>query len=98
MAKNEKFVRQQILKARKYRRTELLLGKRDVHKNKLVFNITHYPIFSKLSSKISRIYLLSTPDGEHSNAFENVPLTSFKKGKSSKNILMRAKVHPVKTE
>ena len=56
-----------------------MLSQRDVHKNKLVFNITYYPIFSKLSSKISKIYLLSTPDREHSNVFENVPLTSFKK-------------------
>ena len=60
MAKNEKFVRQQILKARKYRRTELLLGKRDVHKNKLVFNITYYPIFSKLKNILFKIHLLLT--------------------------------------
>ena len=42
---NEKLVRQQIMKARKYRRTELLHGQREeVQKNKLVFNITYYPI------------------------------------------------------
>ena len=46
---NEKLVRQQILKAWKYKRTELLHSQREkVHKNKLVFNITYYPIFSKL--------------------------------------------------
>ena len=42
---NEKLVRQQILKTRKYRRTELLYSQREeVHKNKLVFNITYYLI------------------------------------------------------
>ena len=44
---NEKLVRQQILKARKYRRTELLHSQREeVHINKLVLNITYFPIFS----------------------------------------------------
>ena len=48
---NEKFVRQQILKAWKHRRTELLHSQREkVHKNELVFDITYYPVFSKLSS------------------------------------------------
>ena len=60
---NEKLVRQQILKARKYTRTELLNSQREVHKNKLVFNITYYPIFSKLKNILSKIHLLLTPDG-----------------------------------
>ena len=48
---NEKLVRQQILKARKYKRTELLHSQRDeVHKNKLVFNTNYYPISSKLKN------------------------------------------------
>ena len=43
---NEKLVRQQILKTRKYSRTELLYSQREqVHKNKLVFNFTYYLIF-----------------------------------------------------
>ena len=41
---NEKFMRQQMLKTRKYWRTELLFSQREkVHKNKLVLNITYYP-------------------------------------------------------
>ena len=44
----EKLVRQQILKAGKYSRTELLYSQRDeFQKNKLVFNITYYHIFFK---------------------------------------------------
>ena len=52
---NEKLVGQQILKAWKYRRTEPLYSQgEEVHKNKLVFNITYYPIFSKLKNILSK--------------------------------------------
>ena len=84
----EKFVRQQILKARKYKTRELLQSQREeVHKHKLVFNISYYPIFSKLKNILSKIHLLLTPDREHSKVFENVLRTGFKKGKSLKDIL-----------
>ena len=76
-------MRQQILKAWKYKRTELLRSqKEEVHKNKLVFNITYYPVFSKLKNILSKIHLLLTSDREHSKVFENIPIISFKKGKS----------------
>ena len=79
-------MRQQILKARKYKRTELLHSQREeVHKNKLVFNITYYPIFSKLKNILSKV-------------FEDIPIIGFKKGKSFKDVLVRAKVPPLKTE
>ena len=69
---NEKLVRQQILKTQKYKRTELLRSQREVNKNKLVFNITYYPIFSKLKNILFKIHLLPTPDREHRKVFENV--------------------------
>ena len=96
---NEKLVRQQNLKARKYKRTDLLHSQREeVHKNKLVFNTTYYPIFSKLKNILSKIHLLQTPDREHSKVFEDIPVIGFKKGKSLKDIPVRAKVPPHKTE
>ena len=70
----------------------------EVHKNNLVFNITYYPIFLKLKNILSKIQLLSTPDREHRKVFENVSIIGFKKGKSLKDILVRAKVPPIKTE
>ena len=95
----EKLVRQQILKARKYKTTELLQSQREeVHKHKLVFNISYYPIFSKLKNILSKIHLLLTPDREHSNVFENVSIIGFKKRKSLKDNLVRAKLPPLKTE
>ena len=58
---NEKSVRQQILKTRKYRRTELLYSQREeIHKSKLVFYITYYSIFSKLKNILWNIHLLLT--------------------------------------
>ena len=56
---NEKLVRQQILKARKDRRTELLCWE-EVHKKKSVLNITYYPIFFKLTNILWGIHLLLT--------------------------------------
>ena len=96
---NEKLVRQQILKARKYRRTELLYSQREeVHKNKLVFNIIYYPIFSKLKNILSKIHILLTMNREHSKVFKNILIIGFKEGKSLKDILVRVKVPPLKTE
>ena len=69
---NEKLVRQQILKTQKYKRTELLRSQREVNKNKLVFNITYYPIFSKLKNILFKIHLRPVPDREHRTVSENV--------------------------
>ena len=63
-----------------------------------MFNITYYPIFSKLKNILFKIYLLLTPDREHRKVFENVPIIGFKKGKSLKDILVRAKIPPLKNE
>ena len=58
----------------------------EVHKNRFVFNIAYYPIFSKLNTILSKTYLLLTPDREHSKFFESIPILGFKKGVSLKNI------------
>ena len=81
------------MKARKYRRTELShIQGEEVHKNKSVFNMTCYPIFSKLKYILSKIHLLLTPDREYSKVFENIPLIGYKKGKRLKDILVVVKV------
>ena len=57
-------MRQQILKARKYDRTEFLHSHREeAHKNKLVFNITYYPNFLKL---LPKIHLFLPSERDHS--------------------------------
>ena len=62
-----------------------------------VFNITLYPIFSKLKNILLKIHLLLTRDKEHGKAFENIPIIGFKKGKSLKDIMVKAKVPTLKT-
>ena len=90
---------QKILKATKHRRTELLYSQRvEVHKNKLEFSISYYPISFKLKNILSKIHLLLTPDTKHSKVFENILIMGLKKGKSSKIILVRAKVLQLKNE
>ena len=84
---NEKLVRQQILKARKYGRTKLLhIQREEAHKNELVFDIRYYPIFSKLKYILLRIHLLLTADREHSKIVRNISIIVFKKGKLKRNL------------
>ena len=62
---------------------------------KLVFNITYHPNFSNLKDTMSFLHLLLTPDQEHQQVFHKVPIIGFRRAKSLKNILVRAKVPPV---
>jgi len=81
-------VREQVLKARKFKRIDLLYrSNRDRTPPDLVFNFTYHPAYSRLKFVLADIHLLLTPDSEHRNAFQNVPIVGFKKGKSLKDIL-----------
>ena len=62
---------------------------------KLVFNITYHPNFSNLKDTMSFLHLLLTPDQEHQQVFHKVPIIGFRRAKSLKDILVRAKVPPV---
>ena len=96
---SEKLVRDQILKARKFDRMELL--NRAPKENKpapLTFNITYHPAFSRLKSILEKIHLLLTPDAEHRRVFPDTPIVGFRKGKSLKDLLVRAKVPNTQTK
>ena len=62
---------------------------------KLVFNITYHPNFSNLKDTMSFLHLLLTPDQEHQQVFHKVPIIGFRRAKSLKDILVKAKVPPV---
>ena len=95
---NEKVVRQQILKARKFTREDLLNQDfKTKERNKLVFNFTYHPAYSKLKHILSNINLLLTPDAQHRKVFPEVPIVGFKWRKSLKDLLVRSKV-PVEKE
>ena len=55
-------MREQILKARKFSRSEVLNKRKSVgNNNRFVFNITYHPVRSKLKNILSGIHLLLTP-------------------------------------
>ena len=62
---------------------------------KLVINITYHPNFSNLKDTMLFLHLLLTPDQEHQQLFHKVPIIGFRRAKSLKDILVRAKVPPV---
>ena len=91
-----KLVRGQILKARKFSRSEVLNKRKRVGNNsRFVFNITYHPVLSKLKNVLSEIHLLLTPDREHGKVFGNIPIVGFRRAKSLKDTLVRAKVAPI---
>lgn len=96
----EDLVREQVLKARKFNRNCLLdKGPRPVNKErKLILNITYHPKIAKLRKILTKIHLILTPNKEHQKVFSNVPILGFKKGKSLRDILVRAKVRQPVTE
>ena len=96
---SEELVRKQILKARKFSRTELLNKQRKKeNEKKLVLNITCHPSVAMLKILKIRIHLLLTPDNEHIKVFRNVAIIEFRRAKSLKNILVRAKKPQIKNE
>ena len=60
--------------------------------NKLVFNFTYHPAYSKLKNILSNVNLLLLPDAQHRKVFPEVPNVDVKSGKSLKDLLVGAKV------
>ena len=86
-------VRQQILRAHKFGRNELLnKEKNSPSENKLVLNITYHPAYSRVKEVLTNIHVLLTHNEEHRNAFTHIPLVGFKRGKSLKDLLVREKL------
>ena len=93
---SDKLVRGKILKARKSSRSEVLNKRKRVgNDSRFAFNITYHPVLSKLKNELSEIHLLLTPGREHGKVFENIPIVGFRRAKSLKDILVRAKTAPI---
>ena len=88
-----KMIRHEIIKARKFRRNDLLDKAKHQRKSPdLVLSLTYHPALSRLKNILSKIHLLLTPNKSHENVFPNVPVVAFKRGRSLKDILVRAKL------
>ena len=84
-------------KARKFLRAEVLNKQQIVGNNiRFVFIITYHPVLSKLKNVLSEIHLLLTPEIEHRKVFQRMPIVGFRRAKRLKDILVRAKVAPLK--
>ena len=92
---NEKKVRDKVLAARKHNRIELLNKEKSEKQKKLVLNITYHPALKRLGSILKHIHVLLACDKEHKKVFQDIPIVGFKRGKSLKDLLVRAKVPPV---
>ena len=60
-----------------------------------MFNFIYHQNFSNLKDTMSFLHLLLTPDQEHQKVFDKVAIIGFRRAKSLKDILVRAKVVPV---
>ena len=62
----KRVVRQEILKARKISRNEMLEKEHNhPEENKLTFNITYYPTFQNTKTILEELQILLAPDKEH---------------------------------
>ena len=61
----------------------------------LIFNITYHPALSKVKNILKRVHLLLTPDREHQKVFSKIPIGGFRRAKSLKDHLVRAKISTI---
>ena len=86
-------VRKQVLRAREHSRESLLKKvKSESDQKKMTFNITYYLVFQNLRNIFEELHILLTPDQEHKNVFQDIPVVGFRNGKSLKDHLFRAKL------
>ena len=60
----------------------------------LIFS--YYPVFQNVRNILQELHILLTPDQEHKNVFQDIPVVGFRNGKSLKDHLVRAKLPNVK--
>ena len=91
-------VRKQILQAREHSRESLLEKvKSESDQNKLILNITYYPVFQNVRNILQELHVLLTPDQEHRKVFQDIAVVRFHNDKSLKDHLVRAKLPNVET-
>ena len=59
---------------------------------KLTFNMTYYPAFRNVRSKMEELHKLLTPNKEHKKVFPDVSVVGFRNCRSLKGYLVRAKL------
>ena len=73
-------------------RSEVLNKQKHLGNNsRFVFNITYHAVLSKLKNVLSEIHLLLSV---HGKVLERIPIAGFRRAKSLKDIIVKAKVGP----
>ena len=90
---DERSVRSKVLKARGLKRSDLL-SREKIEKSdyKLTLNITYHPSYQNLRSVLKKLHVILNVDKDHRDVFPDIPILGFRKGKSLKDFLVRAKV------
>ena len=82
-----------LLRAREHSRESLLEKvNSEYDQKKLTFNITYYPVFQNVRNILQELHILLTPDKEHKNVFQDIPVVGFRNGNSLKDRLVKAKL------
>ena len=96
---NERLVRSKVLDARRFKRSDLLNREKSENKDhKLTLNITYHPAFSVLNGILKKLHVILNCDQQHCNVFPERPIVGFRRGKSLKDFLVRAKVPKLEPE
>ena len=61
-------------------------------------NKFYHSSLAQLKVIMTRIHLLLTPENEHNKVFRDVPIIGFRRAKSLKDILVRAKIPQIKNK
>ena len=89
---SSKMVRKQILAARRFSRDDLLNKEKQPPKDKLILNVTYHPLLRGIKDILRKLQLLLECDSGHQKVFSDTPMVGFRKGKSLKDLLVRAKL------
>ena len=88
----QRLVRKKVIQGRKFDRKDLLQQEKSAKKYKLTLMITYHPAFRNLYRIVRKAHSILAFDKVHQKVFQDVPLVGFRKGKSLKDMLVRAKV------
>ena len=90
---NPNMVREQILKARSHKRSDLLNKNKNISNNeRVVFSLPYHPILKDFQKVLNELHIILTHNEEHKKVFKDIPMIGWRKPKSLKDHLVKAKL------
>ena len=81
-----------------YSRKDLLNRVTSDSTYKITLNVTFNPAYQNLNRLSRKLHVILTCDSDHKKAFKDIPVVGFRRGKSLRDFLMRAKVPQLEVE